>query len=210
MGILATAIAAYALAVVVFPSFGPPFVHDRRASVPLALYAHLCGGAVALALGPWQFSRRTRRRAPVVHRWTGRSYLAAVGVGGLGALALAPISQHGLVTHVGFGLLALLWLVSTGTAYLRIRAGDIRAHRRWMIRSYALTFAAVTLRIYLPLSAIAGIPFPDAYQVVAWLCWVPNLVVAEWVVIGREGAVAEELRRADDALDRARNSAAQA
>jgi uncharacterized membrane protein len=193
MGVLATGVAAYALAVILLPSFGPPFVHDRRASVPLALYAHLSGGALALALGPWQFSRRIRRRALAVHRWTGRTYLAAVAVGGAGALGLAPISQHGLVTHFGFGLLAVLWLLATGTAYLQIRSGNVRAHRRWMIRSYALTFAAVTLRIYLPLSAIAGIPFPDAYQVVAWLCWVPNLVVAEWLVIGREAAVADEL-----------------
>ena len=196
MGVLATGVAAYALAVVLLPHFGPPFVQDRRVAVPLALYAHLTGGALALALGPWQFSRRIRRRAIAVHRWTGRTYVIAVAVGGLGALALAPISQDGLVTHVGFGLLATCWLLTTGTAYARIRAGEVRAHRRWMIRSYALTFAAVTLRIYLPLSAIAGIPFPDAYQVVAWLCWVPNLVVAEWLVIGREGAVAEELRPA--------------
>lgn len=54
-----------------------------------------------------------------------------------------------------------------------------------MIRSYALTLAAVTLRIYLPLSQLAGVPFGDAYQVISWLCWVPNLVVAEWVVLRR-------------------------
>src|SRR5260370_20371385 len=52
-----------------------------------------------------------------------------------------------------------------------------------MIRSYALTLAAVTLRIYLPASQIAGIPFPDAYQTISWLCWVPNLVVAEWWIL---------------------------
>ncbi len=52
-----------------------------------------------------------------------------------------------------------------------------------MTRSYALTLAAVTLRIWLPMSQVAGIPFADAYQVVAWLCWVPNLVVAEWLII---------------------------
>jgi hypothetical protein len=52
-----------------------------------------------------------------------------------------------------------------------------------MTRSFALTLAAVTLRIWLPLSAVAGIPFPDAYQVVAWLCWVPNLIVTEWFIL---------------------------
>ena len=52
-----------------------------------------------------------------------------------------------------------------------------------MIRSCSLTLAAVTLRIYLPLSQLAGIPFAEAYQAVAWACWVPNLVVAEWRVL---------------------------
>jgi len=54
-----------------------------------------------------------------------------------------------------------------------------------MTRSYALTFAAVTLRIYLPLSQVAGIPFEPAYQTIAWLCWVPNLIVAEWLILRR-------------------------
>ena len=85
-------------------------------------------------------------------------------------------------------MLATLWLLATGTAYRHIRAGDRVSHRRWMIRSYALTFAAVTLRIYLPLSLAFGLPFGPAYQTIAWLCWVPNLVVAEWIIL-RQRAV---------------------
>jgi hypothetical protein len=48
-----------------------------------------------------------------------------------------------------------------------------------MIRNFALTFAAVTLRIYLPASMAAGMEFEMAYRAIAWLCWVPNLVIAE-------------------------------
>jgi hypothetical protein len=55
-----------------------------------------------------------------------------------------------------------------------------------MIRSYALTFAAVMLRIYLPLSQVYGIPFEPAYQTIAWLCWVPNLIVAEWLILRQQ------------------------
>jgi hypothetical protein len=52
-----------------------------------------------------------------------------------------------------------------------------------MIRSYALCFAAVTLRIWLPLFQFAlGLEFIFAYRIIAWLCWVPNLVVAELIV----------------------------
>ena len=49
-----------------------------------------------------------------------------------------------------------------------------------MIRNFALSLAAVTLRLYLPASAVAGVPFEDFYPAVAWLCWVPNLILAEW------------------------------
>ena len=66
-------------------------------------------------------------------------------------------------------------------AFLSIRAGDVTRHRQWMVRSYALTLAAVTLRIQLPFyQAVLGLSFDDAYAIVAWFCWIPNLVVAEW------------------------------
>ncbi|MEQ1730362.1 MAG: DUF2306 domain-containing protein [Vicinamibacterales bacterium] len=54
-----------------------------------------------------------------------------------------------------------------------------------MIRSFALTYAAVTLRLYVPLSMAAGVPFDVAYPVIAWACWVPNLLVAEWLFVPR-------------------------
>ena len=47
------------------------------------------------------------------------------------------------------------------------------------MRNFALTFAAVTLRVYLPTSMALGVPFESAYPLIAWLCWVPNLLVAE-------------------------------
>jgi hypothetical protein len=48
-----------------------------------------------------------------------------------------------------------------------------------MVRNFALTFAAVTLRLYLPASMAAGVAFELAYPVIAWLCWLPNVIVAE-------------------------------
>ena len=64
-------------------------------------------------------------------------------------------------------------------AYLRVRQGDLEAHREWMIRNYALTFAAVTLRLWLPFLMLIGFAFTTAYITVAWLCWVPNLIAVE-------------------------------
>lgn len=183
LAIPAGVIALYAAAVLLSPGFGPPFVAERRATMPLALGTHLSGGLIALALGAWQFNTRLRQTHLPLHRWIGRTYVVAVLVGGSGALWMAPASQGGFIAHAGFGLLAVLWLAATIQAYRRIRQGDQLRHRRWMVRSYALTFAAVTLRIILPLELALGLPFLDAYQAVAWLCWVPNLVVAEWLIL---------------------------
>jgi hypothetical protein len=82
-------------------------------------------------------------------------------------------------SRLGFGALAVAWLYTGLRAYLAIRARDVTAHRRWMVRNFSLTFAAVTLRLWLPASVVTGIPFAIAYPVIAWLCWVPNLVLAE-------------------------------
>jgi Predicted membrane protein (DUF2306) len=60
-----------------------------------------------------------------------------------------------------------------------ILRGAALAHQRWMIRSYALTAAAITLRIYLPLSLAFHWPYSIAYPAIAWLCWIPNAVAAE-------------------------------
>ena len=175
-------IAAYAAGVLFVPGFGPPFVARLRAASPWPILTHVAGSLIALAIGPWQFSARLRSRALTVHRWMGRTYVASVLAGGTAALVLAPTSQEGLVSHLGFGLLALAWLASTLQAYRAIRAGDDTGHREWMIRSVALTFAAVTLRLILPLELALGLSFPVAYKIVSWACWLPNVVAAEWLI----------------------------
>ena len=178
---LSLVITAYAAAVLLLPGFGAPFVATLRVTAFAPLVAHLGGGLVALGVGPWQFSTRLRTRRLALHRWMGRAYVVAVIVGGAGGLVLSRTSQEGIVTHLGFGTLGALWIYATLRAYAAIRRGDDVSHRAWMTRSFALTFAAVTLRIILPLELAFGLPYHTAYQIVSWACWVPNLLVAEWL-----------------------------
>jgi uncharacterized membrane protein len=196
MAVLSALITAYAVTLLAWPAARPPLLRERFATIPLAAFLHLLGAAVALAIGPLQLNSRLREKSFARHRWLGRTYVLGVLVGGVAALVLATVSLGGLPAHVGFGLLAVLWLGSTATAYLHIRAKDQTRHRQWMIRSYALTFAAVTLRIYLPLSLLAGMPFEPAYQTISWLCWVPNLVIAEWFILQPSRAVSPRAERA--------------
>ncbi|MBL9212421.1 MAG: DUF2306 domain-containing protein, partial [Opitutaceae bacterium] len=132
-------------------------------------------------LGPAQFLESWRARAPRAHRIAGYLYLGlGVGVGGVAGVLLAPHSFGGFVSHLGFGLLGCLWLFTGLMALLSAKRRRFEEHRTWMIRNFALSLAAVTLRIYLPVSAMAGIPFEQFYPAIAWFCWVPNLIVAEW------------------------------
>jgi|SRR5215467_13678103 len=152
------------------------------AHYPLLL-AHVIGGSAALLSGPWQFSRRLRTRNLSLHRWIGRIYLLAVALGSLGGLGLAFFSEGGAVTHFGFGTLAVLWFFTGCMAYRYVTAGQIAKHREWMIRNFSLSLAAVTLRQYLPFMLfVMHWPFLRAYVPISWLCWVPNLILAEWII----------------------------
>jgi uncharacterized membrane protein len=190
MAVLAVLIGVYALGAVAVPAIGAPFLKDRFRTIPLAAYTHLAAAGIALLVGPFQHNARLRGRFLNAHRWLGRTYVVAVMLGGTAGLVLATMSEGGMAAHLGFGLLAVLWLLTTGTAYVRIRAKDQGAHRRWMTRSFALTYAAVMLRIYLPLSLALGIPFETAYPIISWIAWVPNLIVAEWLIMRKRPAVA--------------------
>jgi len=95
---------------------------------------------------------------------------------------MAFLAYGGLPARLGFGLLAILWLLSGSMVYRHIRNKEIQNHRQWMVRNYALTFAAVMLRLWLILFQVAGVEFLEAYITVAWLCWAPNLIVAEGIV----------------------------
>jgi uncharacterized membrane protein len=161
---------------------------DRPAVVQLAFYLHIGFGGLALLLSPLQFATRLRTRAPQVHRAVGRVVLGAIAIAAPAGLVLAPHSLAGAVGTVGFGLLAVLWMTAAGTAFRAIRRHDVAAHRRWMIRTFALTYAAVTLRLWLGmliagqvgLAGVADQPaFDRAYLLVPFLAWVPNLLVAE-------------------------------
>ncbi|GAB7188785.1 DUF2306 domain-containing protein [Kitasatospora sp. Ki12] len=151
------------------------YLHHR-----LALGVHISGAVVALAVGPWQFSARLRRRWPHWHRRIGVLYLLGCLVGGIGALFLAPLAYGNAVSRLGFACLGVAWLITGGIGLRMILRGRVEDHRRWMVRSFALTFAAVTLRLMLVAALAAGLDFRTCYLVIAWLCWVPNLLLACW------------------------------
>lgn len=149
---------------------------------PWAIWFHMVFGALALVTGALNFRHSLRRRRPAVHRKVGEWYVFACLVTAAAGGWLAVHAYGGLANRLGFGGLAVATLVTTAMAYREARARRFATHRAWMIRSYAMILAAVTLRIQLPILAITLQGFDPAYAILAWSCWVPNLFVAEWIV----------------------------
>ena len=147
------------------------------------LMTHIIASMLVILIGPFQFLPALRKgRRTKFHRWLGRAYMIGILVGGVSGLYMAQFAYGGLISHLGFSALACLWLYTGYRAYRHIRAKEVEQHRRWMIRNYALTFAGVMLRIWVPVALVLGFDFQMAYRAIAWLCWVPNLLVAQWII----------------------------
>jgi uncharacterized membrane protein len=160
------------------PLGAPPILANGFARYGV-LTVHAGFAATALVIGPLQFFAWIRTRHPRWHRRIGTAYVFCCLAGGAAGLLLALGTTEGPVATAGFGSLAIAWTAATANAWRRARAHEFARHRRWMIRSYALTFAAVTLRLYLPMLGLIHLDPDWGYRAISFLCWVPNLAVAE-------------------------------
>lgn len=149
------------------------------------LYIHIATSIAAISTGWTQFIGKIRAKSIRVHRTIGRIYSYSVLLGGVTGAYLSFYATGGWISSAGFLLLSLLWLYTLvkGIGAIAVRK-DRLEHQKWMSMNYALTFAAVMLRIYIPVSmaAFGAEAFNDYYRVIAWLCWVPNLFFAQWLL----------------------------
>lgn len=143
----------------------------------IGFYTHIIGG-VALLIGWTQFSPKMRNSRIALHRKLGKAYVVSVLLSALGGIYIGFFATGGWVSSAGFICLGVVWFYTTLKAYLFIKNAEIVKHQKMMVFSYAACFAAVTLRIWLPILTIMFGDFFKAYLVVAWLCWIPNLIVA--------------------------------
>ena len=150
-----------------------------------AFYVHIITGMLAIAIGPFQFLKRFRNRNLSLHRKLGKAYVAAIlFLAAPTGLYMAFFAEGGWLSSLGFVLMSGLWFYTTWQALATVRKGNISAHKKWMIRSYAMTFSAVTLRLLVPLFSI-GFGFDALFVVVstAWISWALNLLIAETLIL---------------------------
>jgi uncharacterized membrane protein len=184
MALAAIGVSGYAL---VMFTMTPPLFESKGDLITdpiwkFFFYLHVGGGLIALAIGWLQFWKRLRQRNIKLHRNLGKLYILVILLGAISAGYSAIFATGGFGNQLGFFLLAVVWFFTTLQAYLAIRKGNVVAHKHWMTYSYAATFAAVTLRIFLPLWMGMGISFEEAYNAIAWFCWIPNLAIAQWII----------------------------
>lgn len=135
------------------------FTDERYATFKLdvlIVFLHVLGGLLALIIGPLQFSTRLRKSYPIWHRTAGKIYVYSI-------FLAAPISFYLLL---GFGgvefalptfIFGFLWLINTLIAFLLAVKKRFLLHSQFMVRSYALTFAFVSVRTVWPFMEFLGV-----------------------------------------------------
>ena len=150
----------------------------------IAFFTHVYTAIFVLLAGFTQFSSKIRRKFPKIHKRAGWLYGTIVLLfASPSGFYMGIFANGGLTSQLAFCTLAVLWFYFTLTAIIKIKQKDIAAHRAFIMRSFALALSAITLRLwkYLIISAFHTRPM-DAYQIVAWMGWVPNLLVAEYLI----------------------------
>jgi uncharacterized membrane protein len=147
----------------------------------ICFYVHIIFGGIALMIGWLQFSKKLQTQYPKIHRWIGKTYIMSVAISSFPGFYIALFASGGLSPKLGFSIGAVLWLALTILGYLSIRKGEVEAHKKFMLYSYAGTFGAVTLRLWLPILILIFGKFSIAYPIVAWLSWLPNMLVVYFI-----------------------------
>jgi hypothetical protein len=165
-----------------FLKFKQDYLHITGWKV--AFYVHVFSSIFALAAGLTQFSSYFLEHHRKIHRFIGKLYVINILIINFPAALIMAIYANGfLPSKIAFFILDVLWFVFTYKALRAAQQKRITEHKEFMIRSYALTFSAITLRTWKIILFNAFHPDPvTLYMIDAWMGFVPNLLVAEWLI----------------------------
>ncbi|MGL4630883.1 MAG: DUF2306 domain-containing protein [Leadbetterella sp.] len=158
----------------------------------IGFYTHIIGGGIALLIGWVQFFSKFRDKNIRLHRQIGWIYIATVMFSSLSGIYIGFYATGGLASSMGFISLGVFWFYTTLKAFLHAKNKRPESHKQMMMYSYAACFAAVMLRIWLPLLVFILGDFIQAYVIVAWLSWVPNVIVA-YIIVNQERTTMQTL-----------------
>jgi uncharacterized membrane protein len=153
-----------------------------------AFYAHIFSSPFVLAAGAVLFSNDVLKNWPKLHRCTGRTYVALLLlVSAPSGFVMGFHANGGLAAQISFFILTPMWWWFTWKGFETARKRQFAQHKNWMLRSYALTLSAVSLRLYqFLLGSFTDMDYLSQYVLVSWAAWVGNLAVAEWLIYRRD------------------------
>ena len=158
-------------------------VSGIKAYLPI-FYVHVYSAIFVLLAGFTQFNSKILSRYPKIHKWLGYFYAGIVlFLAAPSGIFIGWFANGGLMAKTSFVILGILWFCFTLNAVLLILKRKITDHKKFMYRSFALAASAITLRLWKVILVYLFHPAPmDVYQIIAWLGWIPNLLIAEWLI----------------------------
>lgn len=150
-----------------------------------SFYIHVFSSPFVILSGLFQFNRYFIHRQPKIHRVLGKIYVVVlIFIATPSGFLMGLYANGSYPTQISFSILSVLWMLSTVWAYRYARKGEYLLHAKWMIRSYALTVSAISLRFFTFCIHYFRVPISpvDAYILVSYSSWIVNLLVAELVI----------------------------
>jgi uncharacterized membrane protein YozB (DUF420 family) len=160
-------------------------------TIPLYLfifYVHVCSAIFTLLAGFTQFNASILKSKPRIHRAIGKLYVIVVlFLAAPSGFFIGLFANGGLYSKIAFVTLSILWFYFTLKAFLAIKKRQVIIHKAFMLRSFALAFSAITLRLWKVILVYLFHPAPmDVYQIIAWLGWIPNLLLIEYFILKKK------------------------
>ena len=146
-----------------------------------AFFIHVFTSILVLIFGITQFTNYIRWKVPKLHRFLGKAYvLLILCFASPTGFVMALHANGGWSSKIAFGIMAILWFYFTLMAFQFARKRKWVLHENFMLRSYALTLSAISLRLFKWVMAhTLEWPPMDMYRVVAWAGWLVNIVIIE-------------------------------
>lgn len=149
---------------------------------------HILFSVFSLIAGLTQFSQYLLTKHKKLHRMMGYIYVVdVICIAGPSGLIMACYANGDAVSKTSFVLLSVLWISFTSIAIIKALRKDFIEHEKWMIRSYALTLSAISLRLMaFVLPKFTQLNAHTEYALIAWMSWTVNLLIAELVIYQRK------------------------
>lgn len=147
----------------------------------VAFFSHVFSSIIVIISGLPQFSNSIRKRFYFFHKLSGKVYISLILlVASPSGLIMAYYANGGIISQISFVLLSILWFVFTYKAYKYIKIGNWKKHKNYMLRSYALTLSAISLRLFKwGIVSVLELAPMDTYKIVSIIGWTLNLVLVE-------------------------------